>query len=478
MITKEKDINMGDYERKLARALLKDALYTYTFDVTTGVIEHDVVSKNGFNYTKALGLTSPCDFDEMTRRSFECKHLHISYTLDSASTEISCAELIKAYESGRRRVEIKVYFEEKSIYSRLTYMLDRDDTTGHIMCYVMSQDITEIENQWIRENESAMSELKETDNILSCAEIGIWGIYLFDGEKPRMKASPKMRELLGIDSPEMTEEEIYDSWHSRIKKSSIPSVEASVAEMIEKGISENTYVWIHPKHGEIYVRCGGTSRYVEGKGYVLCGYHSDVTEIINSDIKQKQLLADALEEAEKQKALLQEALDNYKQADYDRRTDFLTGLRNRQDLYDLLQDNLSGKRDNIRTMYMMDIDNFKLLNDNYGHTVGDEYLRSIGKALIEYGKTHNMHFYRYGGEEILGVSFDSEKSANETADELVRLISGLGLKRDDTEAGVVTISLGYTSDNISYEKMIDKADAAMYKAKASGKNKAVCYEES
>ena len=89
-----------------------------------------------------------------------------------------------------------------------------------------------------------------------------------------------------------------------------------------------------------------------------------------------------------------------------------------------------------------------------------------------------MHFYRYGGEEILGVSFDSEKSANETADELVRLISGLDLKRDDTEAGVVTISLGYTSDNISYEKMIDKADAAMYKAKASGKNKAVCYEES
>ena len=288
----------------------------------------------------------------------------------------------------------------------------------------------------------------------------------------------EMRELLGIDSPEMTEEEIYDSWHSRIKKSSVPSVEAGVAEMIEKGISENTYVWIHPKHGEIYVRCGGTSRYVEGKGYVLRGYHSDVTEIINSDIKQKQLLADALEEAEKQKALLQEALDNYKQADYDRRTDFLTGLRNRQDLYDLLQDNLSGKRDNIRTMYMMDIDNFKLLNDNYGHTVGDEYLRSIGKALIEYGKTHNMHFYRYGGEEILGVSFDSEKSANETADELVRLISGLDLKRDDTEAGVVTISLGYTSDNISYEKMIDKADAAMYKAKASGKNKAVCYEES
>lgn len=50
------------------------------------------------------------------------------------------------------------------------------------------------------------------------------------------------------------------------------------------------------------------------------------------------------------------------------------------------------------------------------------------------------------------------------------------LVRDDLETGVVTVSLGYTSDNSQYEKMIDKADNAMYCAKSNGKNRAVCFE--
>ena len=194
-------------------------------------------------------------------------------------------------------------------------------------------------------------------------------------------------------------------------------------------------------------------------------------------MKQKQLLADALEEAQKQKSLLQEALDNYKQADYDWRSDFLTGLRNRQDMFELLQDTLSGKRDSIRAMFMMDIDNFKLLNDNYGHMYGDECSKKIGKSLTDYGKKHNIYFYRYGGEELLGISFGNEKPENEIAKELVSLVSDLQIKREDVESGVVTISLGYTTNNRDYEKMIDLADTAMYRAKANGKNMAVCFEE-
>ncbi len=291
-----------------------------------------------------------------------------------------------------------------------------------------------------------------------------------------MKASPKMCELLGIKPNSMSEEEIYEYWYGRIKESWLPTVEASVSEMIEKGISENTYEWVHPALGTIYVRCGGTSQYIEGKGYLLSGYHSDVTDNIKNEMKQKELLAEAFEETKKQKNLLQEALDNYKQADYDRRTDFLTGLRNRQDMFELLQDTLSGKRDSIKAMFMMDIDNFKLLNDNYGHTYGDECLKKIGKAMTGYGKANNMYFYRYGGEELLGMSFGNEKTAEEIAKELVALVSGLQIKRDDLETGVVTISLGYTSDNRQYEKMIDLADTAMYRAKANGKNRAVCYE--
>lgn len=78
---------------------------------------------------------------------------------------------------------------------------------------------------------------------------------------------------------------------------------------------------------------------------------------------------------------------------------------------------------------------------------------------------------------MLGISFQGGKPERETAEELVSLVSGLRIERDDVETGVVTVSLGYTGDNRRYEKMIDCADAAMYHAKANGKNRAVCYED-
>lgn len=326
------------------------------------------------------------------------------------------------------------------------------------------------------ENINGITKGMVEEDIISSAGIGIWHIYLFENEEPRMKANAKMQELLGIDATTMTEEKVYEEWFSRIKRSAVPSVLESVGEMQEKGRSENTYAWIHPTMGEIFVRCGGISTYVEGKGYILRGYHSDVTEIINSETKQKQLLTDALEEVKHQKELLQQALDNYKQADYDRRRDYLTGLRNRQDMYELLQDDLSGKRNDIKAMFMIDVDNFKMLNDNYGHKRGDECLVGISRALEEYGKKNNIYFYRYGGEELLGISFGCEKAETVMAEEIVKMIYGLNLERDDVETKAVTISLGYTGDNSSYEKMIDKADAAMYQAKATGRNRAVCYE--
>lgn len=315
------------------------------------------------------------------------------------------------------------------------------------------------------------------EEIISNAGIGIWQIYLFENEPPRMKANKKMLELLGLDSDDMSEEQVYEEWFSKIKKSALPSVLASVEEMQKRGKSENTYAWMHPTHGEIYVRCGGIGTYVEGKGYMLCGYHSDVTDIINSDTKQKQQLADALEEVKHQKKLLQEALDNYKQADYDRRRDYLTGLRNRQDMYELLNDNLSELHDEIRGMLMIDVDNFKMLNDNYGHKHGDFCLVKISHALMDYGRRNKIYFYRYGGEEILGVCFNSDKALSVIAQDVVQLVRDLKIERDDVEQKLLTVSLGYTVNAQDTDRMIDYADKAMYKAKASGRNCAVCYEK-
>ena len=88
-----------------------------------------------------------------------------------------------------------------------------------------------------------------------------------------------------------------------------------------------------------------------------------------------------------------------------------------------------------------------------------------------------MYFFRYGGEEFLGISFINSKTPAQIAEELVQLVRNLKIKRDDMDPGIVTISLGYTTQNKRYEKMIDKADTAMYAAKKLGKNRVVCFEE-
>lgn len=467
---------MDNYNDNFFNLISDDFSFSFLLDVTEGIVSEDIKDRTGYNYNKSAGMDSPFEFDEFIIRAFDPRFLNISYAVKPLIPDVSCASLIKAFKEGKRRIEICIHLPSRHVYARVTFMLFYNEQNFHICAYVYAQDITETQEINDKAITDIKKELVEIDNILSCAEIGIWKIELFDGERPKMYGTDKLYELIGVENNGISPEALYIAWNSRIKKSSLPLVDEVIADMIEKGRTETTYKWVHPEKDEVYVRMGGTSYKVFNKGVVLRGYHYDVTDVITYETRQNELLADALMETKHQKILLQNALDDYKQADYDRRTDFLTGLRNRQDMFELLHDSLSSKREEITTMYMMDIDNFKMLNDNYGHSFGDECLKKIGTALINYGKENGMYFYRYGGEEILGIGFKSDKTADQTAAELVKLIYDLNIKRDDLETGRLTVSLGWTANNKRYEKMIDKADTAMYHAKSTGKNKAVCFE--
>ena len=140
--------------------------------------------------------------------------------------------------------------------------------------------------------------LAENNDIIADANIGIWHIFLFDGEKPRMRANPKMRELLCLPEDMTDEEAIYESWHERIAPDAIASVEESVARMLSGVKSESTYLWNHPSLGPQYVRCGGTAQKVEGKGFILRGYHYNVTEEVLRDQKHELELSRALKDAQ------------------------------------------------------------------------------------------------------------------------------------------------------------------------------------
>lgn len=145
----------------------------------------------------------------------------------------------------------------------------------------------------------SIGELEDTNSIIANAGFGTWYITLAEKQKPKMFANPMMQEALGIGGKNLTEEEIYEFWHSRIPEEELPSVEASVQEMLEGKVSENTYRWEHPEKGIIYVRCGGAAYKMEGKKQILGGYHGDVTKLVLEERNRQQELKKAKEAAER-----------------------------------------------------------------------------------------------------------------------------------------------------------------------------------
>lgn len=125
------------------------------------------------------------------------------------------------------------------------------------------------------------------------------------------------------------------------------------------------------------------------------------------------------------------------------------------------------------SLIMIDIDDFKEVNDTYGHQKGDEVLKSIGRLLNENIREMDMAA-RYGGEELVVVM------PNTTADEAFKIANRIREEISELNFGKfsVTVSMGlsHTSKNInSKNRLIKTADEALYEAKNSGKNKVVKY---
>jgi len=136
-------------------------------------------------------------------------------------------------------------------------------------------------------------------DIISRSGNGVWTILISPDKAPSMECDQKMKLLLGIEPfAELSPEQVYDFWYSNITPEALPSVQASVKKMMEGHFDENTYLWLHPRKGRIYVRCGGQAVKKSDGSYRLSGYHADVTDIVLADRQRAQELQDAREEAE------------------------------------------------------------------------------------------------------------------------------------------------------------------------------------
>jgi diguanylate cyclase (GGDEF)-like protein len=131
------------------------------------------------------------------------------------------------------------------------------------------------------------------------------------------------------------------------------------------------------------------------------------------------------------------------------------------------------------SLLMLDLDFFKVINDTYGHQVGDKTLKFFVKAIREQLRTTDI-LSRYGGEEFALLLPDSDSLGAEVAAERVRR----SLEKTEIVAGgytfYITVSIGvadylFGEDNL--EKLVNRADTALYRAKQSGRNRVVVFEE-
>lgn len=156
--------------------------------------------------------------------------------------------------------------------------------------------------------------------------------------------------------------------------------------------------------------------------------------------------------------------------------DELTGLHNRRYLMTRYNEEFerARRRGTMLGLLMMDIDHFKLVNDSHGHLVGDEVLHSVGQTLAGMLRDYDVGG-RYGGEEFAVVL--AETTAADMFKLAERARERIGeMKHHSKVDGVhVTISIGVAAlrDDDTAETLLQRADAALYRAKDEGRNRTV-----
>jgi diguanylate cyclase (GGDEF)-like protein len=123
---------------------------------------------------------------------------------------------------------------------------------------------------------------------------------------------------------------------------------------------------------------------------------------------------------------------------------------------------------------MADIDNFKKVNDTYGHDCGDEVLKYVAQAISTGVKKEDTVF-RWGGEEIFVILKADPYNAVRIAERIRKDIekSVVNYRNECTVAVTVTIGISPYEDGTTVQKMMDDADAKLYWGKQHGKNQVV-----
>lgn len=152
------------------------------------------------------------------------------------------------------------------------------------------------------------------------------------------------------------------------------------------------------------------------------------------------------------------------------RTDGLTGLYNKESFLTLFQEYMESRQKSKASfaVLMLDIDDFKNINDNHGHMLGDRFIKKFSEAMESSVREEDI-VGRYGGEEFMILLKDTDRAgACRSAERIRKNIEKIKIRNIST-----TISIGvaiFPQDSKSSKKLLEIADQNLYRAKKEGKN--------
>jgi len=165
--------------------------------------------------------------------------------------------------------------------------------------------------------------------------------------------------------------------------------------------------------------------------------------------------------------------------EYNSRIEPFTGLYNHKTFYEYLK-NLIEQSENFNfplSLAVMDIDNFKKVNDTYGHSFGDEVIKAFAD-IIKANTGTDDYAARYGGEEFAIIFPDKDKhKAFEIVEAIRKQFNEKVFEGKENERFSFSAGIREHYKGLSMEDFFTQADAALYVSKSAGKNRTTIYEE-
>ncbi|MDZ5432168.1 sensor domain-containing diguanylate cyclase [Pseudomonas fluorescens] len=297
-----------------------------------------------------------------------------------------------------------------------------------------------------------VARLSEREQLLSTLLVSVNAVlWAFNWETRQvLYVSPAYERIFGRSADLLLADS--NQWRDAIYPDDLEYAERSLADVLVKGAVEDREYRIIDADGQVRWlsdKCFINRQAEPGQPVIIVGIAEDITD--------KKLMETELQRLATTDALTQSS----------NRRHFFEGAREEFEL--------ARQRGTPLSFLMLDIDDFKVINDTYGHQEGDNVLQRIadsGRAALRRGDL----FGRIGGEEFAAVFPGCTPAmALQVAERLQREIQRLSFDHDGQTFGI-TVSQGLTSlkdEDENIENLFARADAAMYQAKRDGKNRIV-----